>query len=116
SGLIAYYPCNSGSGNTLENVAGGTDGSLQNGAGWTSSPVQFSASAISFDGVDDYVSIPENSTLDITTAITLEAWCYATKNTGFQNVICKSSKSINTGYIFPRTNDGWNTVCIYLHI
>lgn len=30
--------------------------------------------ALTFDGVDDYITIPDTSTLDITASITLEAW------------------------------------------
>jgi len=33
-------------------------------------------SALSFDGVDDYVDCGNNASLDITTAITIEAWVY----------------------------------------
>jgi streptogramin lyase len=31
---------------------------------------------ISFDGVDDYVEVPDSASLDITDAITIEAWIY----------------------------------------
>jgi hypothetical protein len=119
SGLVAYYKCDAGSGTTLVNSCTNTtglDGTLQNAAGWIASPIQASANAVSFDGSNDIITIPDNSTLDITSAITLEAWCYATKNTGVQNVINKSSNSSNTGYIFPRTDNGWTSAIFYLHI
>ena len=116
SGLVAYYKCNDGSGTILTNATGGSNGMLQNSTTWVPSPVQFSANALQFDGVDDVVNIPDNNTLDITSAITLEAWVYATKNSGIQNVISKSSSSVNNGYIFPRTDNGWTNVVMYLHI
>jgi hypothetical protein len=120
SGLVGYWTFNNGSGTTLSNQCTTTgsalNGSLVNSPGWTSSPVQHGGNALSFDGTNDYVSIPDNNTLDITTNITLEAWVYATKNSGIQNVMSKSSSSINTGYIFPRTDDGWANVIVYLHI
>jgi hypothetical protein len=118
SGLVAYYRMNNGSGTTATNSCtntSGIDGTLTNGPTWTASPVQFSGNALSFDGTNDYVSIPDDNTLDITTNITLEAWVYATKNSGYQHVICKSSNSPNNGYIFPTTSDGWSTVSFYLH-
>ncbi len=119
TGLVAYYRMNEGSGLTTVNSATSTtgiDGTLINSPAWITSPVQYSANALSFDGADDNISVPDNNTLDISAAITLEAWCYATKNTGIQNVISKSSNGANNGYIFPRTDNGWNTVVIYLHI
>lgn len=116
SGLLAYYKCNDGSGSVLTNATGGANGVLQNAPAWVASEVQFGGNALSFDGTNDVVNIPDNNTLDITTAITLEAWVYATKNTGIQNVICKSSGAPNTGYIFPRTDNGWTNIVVYLHI
>lgn len=113
-GLIAYYPCNDGSGSTLTDAKGSFSGTIQNAAGFVASPVQSAASALAFDGVNDVVVIPDNNNLDITSAITLEAWVYPTKNTGIQDVISKSSNSINTGYIFPRTDNGWTNFSFYL--
>ena len=46
----------------------------------------------------------------------MEAWIYPTKSTGIQNVMSKSSSSQNNGYIFPRTDDGWNKFVVYLNI
>lgn len=116
SGLVAYYKCNDGSGSVLNNATGGTNGTLQNSPTWIASPVQYSPNALSMDGTNDHVTIPDDNTLDISTAITLEAWVYATKNTGIQNVISKSSMGTNTGYIFPRTDNGWANAVVYLHI
>ena len=116
SGLVSYYKLDDGSGTTATNSTGGTNGTLQNAPSWVISPSQHAGNALNFDGVDDIVSIADHASLDITTAITLEAWVYATKNTGIQNVICKSSNSPNTGYIFPRTDNGWTSTVVYLHI
>jgi hypothetical protein len=119
TGLVAYYKMNDGSGTTATNSCtntSGINGTLTNGPTWLASPVQYAANALSFDGTDDYVSIPYNNTLDITTNITIEAWIYATKNSGIQNVISKSSNTSNNGYIFPRTDDGWAHVVVYLNI
>jgi hypothetical protein len=119
SGLVAYYRMNEGSGATATNSCTNTsaiDGTLTNGPTWVASPIQYAGNALSFDGTNDYVTIPDDNTLDLTTAITLEAWVYATKNSGIQNVMSKSSSSGNTGYIFPRTDDGWAHAIFYLHV
>ncbi len=72
--------------------------------------------ALSFDGANDQVNVPNSTSLNITGNITLEAWVYATKNSGVQNTMCKSSNTQNTGYIFPRTDNGWTNFIVYLHI
>jgi len=119
SGLVAYYRMNESTGSTTANSCTNTtgiDAVLVNAPSRPASPVQFSTDALSFDGINDAVNIADDNTLDITTAITLEAWVYATKNSGVQNVVSKSSSATNTGYIFPRTDDGWANVISYLHI
>jgi hypothetical protein len=119
AGLVAYYRMNEGTGAATINSSlntTGINGTLINTPVWSTSPVQFSGNALVFDGTDDEVSIPHSSSINISSAITLEAWVYATKNTGIQNVICKSTLATNTGYIFPRTDDGWNNAVIYLFI
>lgn len=118
SGLVAYYKLNEGSGTTSANYGNtysGLNATLTNGPVWVSSPAEFSANGLAFDGSNDNISIADNNSLDISSAITIETWVYATKNSGIQNVICKSSLASNNGYIFPRTDDGWSTVIIYLH-
>lgn len=82
---------------------------------------QTGATALSFDGVNDYVSIPIPSiatglSLNISGAITLEAWINPTRIGGTQDVICKSSNTYNNGYIFPRTSDGWQTIEFLVNI
>lgn len=119
SGLVAYYRFNENSGTTTENSCtntSGINGTLVNSPAWVSSPVQYGANSLQFDGTDDVVTIANQASLNITSAITLEAWVYATKNTGVQNVVSKSSNSQNTGYIFPRTDNGWTNTIVYLHI
>ncbi len=117
-GLVAYYRMNEGSGFATVNstASTGIDGTLINNPVWIASPVQSGTNALSFDGTNDIVVVPDDNTLDIVTAITLEAWVYATKSSGIQNVISKSSGSANNGYIFPRTDNGWNSAVIYLHV
>lgn len=72
--------------------------------------------ALDLDGTNDNVTIPSNSSLDIDTAITIEAWIYATKSSGVQNVLSKSSNVANNGYIFPRTDNGWSSFVLYLSL
>lgn len=81
-----------------------------------SNAVAANGTSLHFDGVDDYASVPDNNTLDIANAITVEAWVYPTKNSGIQNVLSKSSTGPNNSYIFPRTDDGWQNFVGYLSL
>ncbi|MFW6119179.1 MAG: LamG-like jellyroll fold domain-containing protein [Planctomycetota bacterium] len=70
SGAVAYWGFNEGSGSTCYDSAGSNDGVLY-GPSWGSGIV---GGALSFDGIDDYVSVPDHSSLDIAGSFTVEAW------------------------------------------
>ena len=71
-GLIAAYSFDEGSGSTLADESGnGNSGSIS-GASWTTAGK--TGGALSFDGVNDWVTIADSAVLDATRAITLEAW------------------------------------------
>lgn len=84
----------------------------------TNSPTFNSANngSIVLDGLTNgsYVNVPNNTSLNISSAISLEAYIYPTKNSGTQNVICKSSLTQNSAYIYPRTDNGWSSSVFYL--
>jgi len=56
-GLVAYYKFNDGSGSVLSDSVGGSDGTLTNGPTWSTG---IEGGALQFDGVDDYVSLPDD--------------------------------------------------------
>ncbi|MFA5102807.1 MAG: LamG-like jellyroll fold domain-containing protein [Candidatus Thermoplasmatota archaeon] len=64
-GLVAELNFDEGIGSTVHDAANTNDGTLSGG--------KF-GNGLKFDGVNDYVNIPDNPTLDITENITLEAW------------------------------------------
>ncbi|WMN11066.1 choice-of-anchor D domain-containing protein [Marivirga salinae] len=57
--------------------------------------------ALNFDGTDDYVNIPYNASLDITGALTLEAWVKTNNTADFNNILIKG----NYGYGFTIDNN-----------
>lgn len=117
TGLVASYNMNDGTGTSLtDNTGNGNTGTLSASVTWQSSPVRFGANALAFYGTDDYVTVPRQPAHDISTEITMEGWVYATKNTGIQNVMAKSQAGNASGYIFPRTDDGWNNAKFYMYI
>ena len=85
--LVGLWHFDEGMGSTASDSSGnGNDGTLSGG--------KF-GNALSFDGVGDYVEVPDSSSLDITGSITLEAWIYRTKSNNWQGIISKFQGEIN---------------------
>ena len=88
-GMVAGYGFDEGAGSTVaDNSANGHTGAI-NGAAWTSSG-RFGG-ALTFDGIDDLVSIPDSDQLDLTTGMTLEAWVRPTATGGYRSVLMKEA-------------------------
>lgn len=62
SGLVSWWDGDSVSGTTAFDIWDGNDGTLQNGATFAPGMV---GEAFSFDGVNDYVNVPDNANLDL---------------------------------------------------
>jgi len=77
-GLVSWWDADSVSGNTAFDIQDGNDGTLVNGA--TTAP-GFVGNAFSFDGVDDFISVPD-STNQQTPSITIEGWFNVTTAPG----------------------------------
>ena len=72
SSLVAAYSFDAGSGTTLADLSGrGHNGTIA-GAVWSTAG-RFGG-ALSFDGVNDMVTVADAAALDLTNAMTLEAW------------------------------------------
>ncbi len=72
---VALWHFNEGSGNIVYDESGNDNHGTIHGATWATGMF---GPALQFDGVDDYVEVPASASLDITDAITLEAWIYMT--------------------------------------
>ena len=72
TGLVAAYNFNAGSGAVLADVSGnGNNGTITN-ATWTTSGKY--GDALVFNGTNALVTIPDSTSLHLTTGMTLEAW------------------------------------------
>ena len=79
AGLVAAYSFDAGSGTAAADGSGkGNAGSVA-GATWTTSG-KF-GNALTFNGTSSRVDVPDSSTLDLTSAMTLSAWVYPASNT-----------------------------------
>jgi RHS repeat-associated protein len=87
-GLVGAWGFDEGSGSTVDDRSeAGNDGSVS-GAAWSSSG-KFGG-ALSFDGTNDRVVVPDSASLDLDDEMTLEAWVKPTSVGGdFQTVALK---------------------------
>ena len=106
SGLVAYYRLEAGSGTTAADLTSnhndGTLGGLSVPTWVTAGlpPVTGDAAALSFDGVNDYVRIPDSPTVRPASALTVAAWVNFSGTPGTYNHIV--AKTAGTG-----TNDSY---------
>ncbi len=75
-GLLAYYRFDEGAGTSAADASGnGNNGTLFNGPVWTTGKIN---SALSFDGVNDYVEVPNSASINPVNFVTVSAWIYPT--------------------------------------
>jgi hypothetical protein len=98
---VAAYNFNAGSGTTLADVTGkGHTGTL---TGPTWSTAGKTGAALSFDGVNDSVRVNDANDLDLTTAMTLEAWVRPTTLGNWRTVLFKEQTSHMTYSLYAAT-------------
>lgn len=87
SNMVGYWNFDEGSGVTAADSSGSSNnGTLTNGPTWSgTTPFGTSGNfSLSFDGTNDFVSIADSNSLDITNAFTLSVWMQSA-NTGQTN-------------------------------
>jgi hypothetical protein len=103
-GMVAWWP---GDGNTKD-IQNGDNGLLKNGATFGAGKV---ARSFSFDGVDDYVEVPNDSSLN-PDAITIDAWLYLEELKSVQFVVAKDNGSSQRDYFIDLLDDQFKFVVI----
>ncbi len=89
--LVAAYAFNEGAGTTTGDTSGNANtGTLTNGPTWNATG-KFGA-AVSFDGVNDLILVPASASLNLSTAMTLEAWVNPTATlSGWKAILQKEA-------------------------
>jgi gliding motility-associated-like protein len=95
-GLIAYYPFN---GNANDVSGNGNNGILQNNIQLTNDRLGNANSAYAFDGIDDYIRVPNSSTLNPSAGLSVALYFKASQNT-VQTFVGKISYSQGVGTQF----------------
>ncbi len=69
------------------------------GAGYTFAQTPIPGNALHFDGVDDYVTIPDADALDLTSSYTLECWIRPERFNFLAGIISKYNAIPSNGYL-----------------
>ena len=102
AGLVAAYAMDENGGTTVGDKAG-TNAGRSPAPTWAAGKF---GSALSFDGANDIVNIPDASSLDLTTAMTLEAWVRPTTlGSGGERSSSRSSRANYAYALYGNTND-----------
>jgi hypothetical protein len=87
-GPIAHWKFDEGEGTTAYDYTNNNnDGTLTNGPTWAEGRY---GSAVNFDSTDDYIDAGENDSLNITNAITIEAWVKINDLSGHKTIANKT--------------------------
>jgi PKD repeat protein len=96
NGLIAAYDFDAGSGSSVVDASGNGNTGTINGATWATAG--YFGRALSFNGVNAVVTINDSASLDLTGAMTIEAWVYPTSFNGdYQSILSKPIDSTFSG-------------------
>jgi hypothetical protein len=103
-GLVAAYSFNEGAGSVLTDRTGKGHSGTISGATWTGQG-KF-GSALSFDGVNDWVTVNDADDLDFTTGMTLQAWVFPTAagSGAWRNVIIKERTDGEVYNLYAKVN------------
>ena len=111
AGLVAAYAMDEASGNAVSDWSGnGLAGTV---SGATRVAQGKFGGALSFDGVNDWVTVADADALDLTTGMTLEAWVYpaAIGNGAWRNVVIKERPGGEVYNLYANTDV--NTPVLY---
>lgn len=93
AGLVGYWPFDEGTGSSVYDYASSNTGTLQNSPTWESSGCVYGDCLSFSSGSNQYVSVPDSSSLHITTAVTMCAWVDPATLSGTMSVIVNDLNS-----------------------
>jgi chitodextrinase len=102
-GLVASYGFDEGTGaNAIDSSGNSNTGALSNGAAWTAGKF---GTGISLDGVDDRVNVGDSASLDLSSAMTIEAWLRpSVLGSGWRTVVLKERTSGHVYALYANTS------------
>lgn len=110
-GLVAAYSLDDAQGTSVSDASGKGNDGIISGATWNMNG-RFGAS-LSFDGVNDWITIADADSLDLTAAMTFEAWIYPTTElSGWHTVLLKERSSGLAYGLYASSDLSLPAVCI----
>ena len=105
SGLVAAFALNESAGSLARDASSLGNAGTVSGASWTTSGRY--GGALSFDGENDWVTVADAASLDLTGSLTLEAWVKADANGSvWRTVLMKEQLGGLTYGLYSDTNTG----------
>jgi hypothetical protein len=101
---IASYGFEEGSGTLVADVSGRGHHGVVDGPAWNTNG-RFGRS-LTFDGIDDLITIDSTSLLNPLTAMTLEAWVFPTTTAGTRDIIIKEGENADVYNLYARNWQG----------
>lgn len=87
NGLVAAYGFEENTGTTVADASGnGNHGTIKEAVRITAGRY---GKALKFDGINDWVTVNDSASLDLSAGMTLEAWVYPQSLAGWDNVVLK---------------------------
>ena len=86
AGLVAAYGFDAGSGSTVADSSGRGNNGTVSGAAWTRRAIRV---GVELRRVNDWVTVPDAGSLDLTSGMTVEAWVRPSKLGGWRTVVLK---------------------------
>lgn len=109
SGVAALWHLNEGSGapttdssgnvNTGTVTIGATGTQTTTAQAWSNGATGRFGNSLNFDGTDDYISVPDSSSLQLATSLTVEAW-FKTSSAGVTKGILRKDTETGTRYLY----------------
>lgn len=106
SGLVAHFPFEEGTGTTTTDSVGGLVGTLTNGPTWQPQvPPRLIRNretedwSLSFDGTDDFITVPHNAALSLTSSFTITMWVKISSSSLDGNDVLLSKFDSNYNYL-----------------
>jgi hypothetical protein len=104
AGLVAAWSFDEGAGAEAVDATGNGRNGAVSGAAWTAAG-KF-GNALSFDGLNDWVTVADADALDLTTGMTLEAWVNPASLSGWTTVMLKEQTGGLSYALYGSDNTG----------